>query len=357
MGVASVGSVVSAFAITIICFSLANDELGVSFPATSIFLIYFFYLCLQAPADVSGGIVIPLAFHKRKEAPRELILSLAYGVLRHGIINLISLTTLLCGSLMLGRPGLLIASFVNVTMLFLFQSFLLTFVSGIKLRKSDDKKVIVAVGLDSGFTGGVVDSLAGPISVVPSTDIERDSNYINLRQSSIKKLQSTFARLLIPIAINSSGAILALYHLSAYEPSPVRDVIIYSLWATVWSFVCLLFLPYFNRQAVLTLDRYLVKAGLDRLEFEHALSSADLKGEEEYSRTASVQSVFYPIPAPKNRIENIASGKQNQRFWIAFHQVARRTLYSSLGFGGFLSRSVRCNVGRPECGLFFLTLG
>jgi len=259
-----------------------------------------------------------------------------------------TLGALLCGSLLLGRAGLLIASFINVIFLLLFQSFLLKFVSGIKLTKSEDKDVVVAVSLDSGFTGSVVDSLAGPFSVVPSTDKERDSKYTKLRQSSIKKLQSTFARLFLPIAINSIGSIFALYHLSAYAASPVRDVIIYSLWATVWSFICLLFLPYFNRQAVLTLDRYLIETGLNRLEFEHAVSSADLKGEEEYSRTASVQSVFYPIPAPKNRIENFASGKQNPQFWIAFHQVARRTLYSSLGFGGFLSRSVHCNVGRPE---------
>jgi len=360
IGMVSVGSIWVACIVALVAFSLTSGKAGylnvvqLSFdvPAISILFLYLFYLCLQITADICGGVIIPLVFKKRSESVSFLISHLGFGFVRHGIINLATLGVLVAGSMLFGRAGLLLASAVNIAALLLFQKSLYQFVGGVRLKRAEEKNTLVSYGLDAGFSGCVVDTIAETALLLPSHVVGPDNDYKIARLNTLMRLQSKFARLSLPIFTNSIGAIFALYYLSYFQSFPVQDVIIYSLCTTVCSFILLLILPVLNRQAVLALDQKLVESGLDFKEFERAIRSEDLRGEDEYSRSNLVQSVFYPIPAPETRIRNVIENKNRNenvvRFWIAFHHIARRTLYTSLGCGGFLSRSVHCNVGRPE---------
>jgi hypothetical protein len=351
VGMSAVGSIVIASLLGLAAFAITNSnsgELTTDLPIVSILLLYLFYLSLQATADLCGGVIIPLVFQKRREGVVRLGTHLGLGVIRHGMLNIAVLGVLLSGSILFGRLGLLVASVVNITTLLLLQRYIFQFIGATKLEKSQQNEALISKGLDDGFTGGVVDSIDETILLIPSTATGLDYEYKASRLNTVRKLQTKTTRILLPIVTNGTGCLLALYCMSFYQSFPVRDVILYSLCTTVWSFILLLVLPVFNRRAVLSLDRELVDSGLKYNEFELAVRIEDSRGEDEYARSTLVQSVFYPIPAPETRFNELISNNGSARFWIAFHQIARRSLYTSLGCGGFLSRSVHCNVGRPE---------
>ena len=351
VGMSAVGSIVIACLLALAAFAIMSFysvESGIDLPIVTIPLLYLFYLSLQGTADLCGGVIIPLVFHKRSDEAVRLASQLGLGIIRHGILNITTLGVLVAGSALFGRAGLLIASIVNITTLLLLQKHLFQFIGAIKLQKDQANQEVISTGLDEGFTGGVVDSIGETISLLPSTATGLGYEYKTLRFNILRKLQSKVTRILLPILTNGIGSVFAIYCMRFFQSLPVRDVVLYSLCTTVWSFILLLVLPALNRRAVLSLDRELVSSGLKFNEFELAVSIEDSRGEDEYSRSTLVQSVFYPIPAPETRFKYILAEKGPARFWIAFHQIARRSLYTSLGCGGFLSRSVHCNVGRPE---------
>jgi hypothetical protein len=103
-------------------------------------------------------------------------------------------------------------------------------------------------------------------------------------------------------------------------------------------------LPTFNRRAVFALDRH-VAGEISGAEFEEAIREVDQLTECEPSRTASVESVFQPIPCPERRSQALLkAGPAAVHAW----NIARTALFLSWAFGGPLARAVHCNVGRPE---------
>ena len=351
VGMVAVGSIVIASLLGLVAFAMTSFnsyELVLDLPLISILLLYLFYVTLQSAADLCGGVIIPLVFQKRRETVGRLVSNLGLGIIRHSILNIAALGLLTAASFVFGRFGLLIASALNIAILLLLQKFFCEFVAGFTFARSQQNNALVSTGLDDGFTGGIVDTVAGPILLLPSTSTGLDSEYKTSRLKAVRNLQSRATRILLPFLTNGIGSILALYFISCFQSLPVRDVLLYSLCMTFWSFILLLVLPVINRRAVLSLDRELINSGLMYNEFEMAIRIEDLRGEDEYSRSALVQSVYYPIPAPETRLNQTIANKRSAPFWILFHQIARRSLYASLGCGGFLSRSVHCNAGRPE---------
>jgi len=123
VGMIGVGSIVCACLIGLIAFSLTSTEsveVSVDLPIISILLLYLFYLALQSTADICGGVIIPLVFQKRSEEVLQLVRYLGLAVVRHGMLNIATLGILVCGSILFGRLGLLIAGVVNIAVLLLF---------------------------------------------------------------------------------------------------------------------------------------------------------------------------------------------------------------------------------------------
>jgi hypothetical protein len=55
--------------------------------------------------------------------------------------------------------------------------------------------------------------------------------------------------------------------------------------------------------------------------------------------------VFHPVPCVRRRVAELSLRLRSIRgYW----NVARLTLFLSWPCGGFLSRAVHCNIGRPE---------
>ena len=62
----------------------------------------------------------------------------------------------------------------------------------------------------------------------------------------------------------------------------------------------------------------------------------------EHARKPWVEKIFHPTPSTLNRAQ-----KARRYRWAPWH-IARTMLYLSWFSGGLLSRSVHCNVGRPD---------
>jgi Zn-dependent protease with chaperone function len=121
------------------------------------------------------------------------------------------------------------------------------------------------------------------------------------------------------------------------------------LWFTLWSFVGLLLLPSVNRPGVFEADRFAADTGIEKETMRRGMVDLDQLQDDEPDRSRWVERVFHPIPSVTNRMDCLLSDTKERGAW----QGARMTLYLSWGFFGFLSRTVHCNVGRPELWVLF----
>jgi hypothetical protein len=111
---------------------------------------------------------------------------------------------------------------------------------------------------------------------------------------------------------------------------------------TVWSFLGLLVLPTVSRNASLQIDEELVHLGLPFELITNTASTMDHLQDGEPERSRFIETIFHPVPSVNGR--NQSKTVKGFAAW----NVARTTLFLSWACLGLLSRSVHCNVGRPE---------
>ena len=117
------------------------------------------------------------------------------------------------------------------------------------------------------------------------------------------------------------------------------------LYFALLSFVWLLVLPRWSREGVFEADRFAYEANVPIHILEATAESIESLHDAEPRRSRRVESVFYPVPCVRRRVAELSLRIRAIRgFW----NVARMTLFLSWACGGFLSRAVHCNIGRPE---------
>jgi len=111
---------------------------------------------------------------------------------------------------------------------------------------------------------------------------------------------------------------------------------------TLWSFFGLLVLPTISRNASLKIDQELLDRGTPLELITKTAFTLDQMQDGEPDRSRIVETIFHPVP-------NVTSRNKDEPVrGLAAWNVARTTLFFSWACLGFLSRSVHCNVGRPE---------
>jgi hypothetical protein len=118
---------------------------------------------------------------------------------------------------------------------------------------------------------------------------------------------------------------------------------------TLWSFLGLLTLPTISRKASLMVDGKLVEKEVSFDLILRTASSMDRLQDDESERPSFVETIFHPVPSVRRRERH-----QVVKGLVAWN-VARTALFFSWSCLGFLSRSVHCNVGRPELWLMLPT--
>jgi hypothetical protein len=226
------------------------------------------------------------------------------------------------------------------------------------LEQVEDQQTIVSSNQPS-FHGGIFKNEDLFSKNILSALTSEESQILHARRKLI--LQSGAARLAEKYAfgILLIGASVGIF-IFGIRPQTVSGLCEFALWNSIWSFICLLIIPTFDRQSVFDADRALLQQGIDKAIFESAIRKQDAFFDDEKVRTKMIEKIFHPIPMLEDRIAEIRNFDLSQikkkRFFnsipFAPWHILRQSLYLSWGSLNLISRSVHCSVGRPQCWVF-----
>ena len=199
------------------------------------------------------------------------------------------------------------------------------------------------------LTGGVV-GVGREIAVLPEGWEERfgtpASELLLKRRQALITGGSRRYGLLLALLWNLAGFCAAYFAAGGTES--VAGLVSFSLYATLWAFLGVLFLPTPSRGAVFQGDALALEAGGDRAQLEALIVRLDRDQDDEAGRDPAVETIFHPIPSSARRLDRLGTPPPRLAFWHA----ARTALYLSWASLSLLSRAVHCNVGRPEVWVF-----
>lgn len=318
------------------------------------------YIALQAPFDVIGGYLLPVAHDRRPVGLTRWMRSWLAGVLLHAV----TLFTLGVGALAVGRAfgdaaalALCIAAGVLVT---LAQGGIATALSietsppedpvlrGLTDAGLDAARARVVQTDDSGFVGGWVGFPGREVLLVPSrwAGLAPSELHAVLVRRRLGRTSGSRTRgLLGALAFNACGAGLVLGLLPQAGFQSASSLLVTSAGFTLWAFLGILTLPSISRGAVTTLDRATVRALGDTRWMASAITSLDQLQEDELRRPPLTETVFHPVPARASRIAALNTPNDES---LGAWRITRMALFGGWAHFSWLSRSVHCNIGRPE---------
>lgn len=197
---------------------------------------------------------------------------------------------------------------------------------------------------DVGFTGGIVGVGKHTKIVIPKAwlTFSREQLATAIARRAIAIDSGSYTRgLVISLAWNVLGFLLCSL-LPGAGIATVAGLVTTVCGFTLWSFFGLLTLPTVSRNTSLEIDQVLAKQGVPSELIAQTAFTMDQMQDGESERPALIETIFRPVPnvTSRNRSEPIRR--------LAAWNVARTTLFFSWACHGFLSRSVHCNVRRPE---------
>lgn len=205
-------------------------------------------------------------------------------------------------------------------------------------------RTVVVEHDDVGFTGGIIGTGRNATIVIPkawlSFTIEELATVVARRSLAISTGSYTRG-LIVAFGWNFVGFFLCSL-IPAGGVASVSGLVATVCGFTLWSFLGLLILPTVSRNASLMIDYELVQHGVPTHWISSTASTLDQLQDDEPDRPRLIETIFHPVPSvnARNRPERVKG--------FAAWNVARTTLFFSWACLGFLSRSVHCNLGRPE---------
>jgi hypothetical protein len=296
------------------------------------------YAAIQLPLDWMGGIWIP----RRHTRPQTPVTALVKGIFGQLLILWLAGCTVFLSGQRYGLAGALAAAAGLMFFLLYAQQSVGRFVGRFRLVGRDGDTHLVA-SADPAFVGGWVG--LGPLKrlLLPAHWSREALAVQALRRQVVMNSGRRAAGLATAVLFNLAGlAVSALAVPGAGFANPGEFLhLIFGF--TLWSFVGLLVLPSLSRPAVFMADRYAEEQGS---RWQQVARELDQMQDDEPSRSPWVERIFHPIPSLERRLA-MPGAK-----WGAWH-AARMALYLSWAVPGLLSRSVHCNVGRPDLWVLF----
>ena len=363
LGIAGVGSLVTITAIALILglpqylFEskpvLGPGELLQLAAVTGLFML------LLTPLDFLGGYVLPRKFDKSDVSFGEWLRQYILAAVTQALLFVFFGAKIIVLSQIYGVLGGLIAICLFMIACFVVRNRLI-------LRREADsdtaaEKLLDAIAMiqswqiyvprtvvvehkDIGFTGGVTGLGKNARIVIPkawlSFTTEELATAIARRAFAVGS-GSYMWGLVFAFTWNLAGFFVCSF-LPGAGLASVAGLMTTVCGFTLWSFLGLLTLPTVSRNASLKIDQALVLQGMPLALITNTASSMDQLQDDEPKRPRLVETIFHPVPSVHGRNCN------KPVTGIAAWNVARTTLFFSWACLGFLSRSVHCNVGRPE---------
>ncbi len=196
---------------------------------------------------------------------------------------------------------------------------------------------------DEAFTGGVVGLPGRERVILPNLPAVEAAVMAIRRRLAVSSGLRTRG-LVLSVSWNTVGFMLATQLVPGADITTFLGLLKASLGATGWTFLGLLLLPTFNREAVYEVDR-LASQHIPERELRAFIKTFDRRTEDEETRSRLNETIFHPIPSPDRRLD--ALDRARPRLFGAWH-VTRSMLFLSWAHCGWLARAVHCNCGRPE---------
>jgi hypothetical protein len=361
LGISGVGSLVVIASIAIFSGvttdAFSNSEtFGYQTVAQLAALVGFVMLWLL-PIDFLGGYFLPRKFQKSdqsfsmwfNEYAKAALLQGALFVIFGSLIIFLGQKFGVLGGLIAISAGIALSVAVRAVGLFARRS---TSFPQDKLSEAVTKgeswnlrapEVVVMRHHDVGFTGGVIGLGKNSKVVIPESwlhfSVEQLATAIARRGIAISS--GSYARGLIVAFLWNIGGFVLCTCIPGAGLTSVSALATTVCGFTIWSFIGLLTLPTVSRNASLAIDEKLISLGIPPEQIRAAASTMDQLQDGEPDRPPLIEAIFHPVP-------NVTSRNSKSSGGLAAWNVARTTLFFSWGCMGFLSRSVHCNVGRPE---------
>lgn len=362
LGITGVGSLVILTTLAL-CFDLPNRWLSNSTEPfgfghlLQIAGVVAALMAWMAPLDFLGGYFLPKRYGKTEQSFGHWFKGYVSAATMQAALFMLFGTCIILASRQLGLLGGL--SFICLATVGCF------FVRNLGVRFRESKtapkeKLLDAISLiqsweifvptilvvdhsDRGFTGGIIGVGKKAKIVIPRgwLDFTREQLATVIARRAVAIESGSYARgLVFAFLWNVAGFVLCAV-LWGSGLSNVAGLVATGCGFTLWSFLGLLILPTISRNASLSIDQSLVAQGMPATFIESAAHSMDQLQDGEPDRPGIIETIFHPVP-------NVTSRNQKAPSSIGAWNVARTTLFFSWACLGFLSRSVHCNVGRPE---------
>ena len=311
------------------------------------------------PLDFLGGFLLPAKFQKSDQsfgswfrgyvvaAFSQSLLFLLFG----SLILLLSQACGLFGGVAAIGLGIVACFFVRNRLLLNRESKsesssekLVDAISLIQSLQTFVPRTVVVEHKDIGFTGGVVGIGKYAQIVIPKAwlSFSREQLSTAIARRAIAINSGSYSRGLILAFVWNVVGFLVCSLIPGAGLTTVAGLVATLCGFTLWSFLGLLTLPTLSRNASLKIDQELLKQGMPPELISTTAFSMDQMQDGEPERSPWIETIFHPVP-------NVSSRNREQPIrGLSAWNVARTTLFFSWACLGFLSRSVHCNVGRPE---------
>jgi hypothetical protein len=363
LGVTGVGSLVTICSIAWVlglphALLSTNEVFGIS-EILQIAAVTGAFLVWQAPLDFLGGYWLPQRFQKSKQNLGHWFRGYLVAALSQALLFIAFGSLILLLGQRYGSLGGLATISLFIVACFIIRNRLL--LNRTTTSKESSEKLVDAIAMiqsweifvprtvvvkhqDIGFTGGIVGLGKHAQIVIPKAWLSfgREQLATAIARRAIAINSGSYTRgLAVAFGWNVAGFLLCSL-IPAAGLTSVAGLMTTVCAFTIWSFLGLLTLPTVSRNASLNIDQALVQQGMPAELIQAAAFTMDQMQDGEPERSAWVETIFHPVP-------NVTSRNPNEPIrGLAAWNVARTTLFFSWACLGFLSRSVHCNVGRPE---------
>lgn len=318
------------------------------------------------PLDSLGGYLLPKTYRKSEQSFGAWCRQYIRGILSQSTIFVVSGAMLILLSQSFGLVGVIGGVCAGSLFCFMIRNWIMGKQEVANLEVEEKifdattmiqswrvfvPKVIVRDHTDVGFTGGIIGWGKNAKIVIPKAwlDYPTEELAVAIARRAVAIDNGSYSRgLVISICWNVTGILLCGV-IPGGGFSSVAALVTSICWFTIWSFIGLLFLPSASRHASLSIDRELLKRGMPTILIQSTAAMMDRMQDDEPDRPKWIERIFHPVPNVTSRNREI-----DGEGWAAWN-VARNTLFFSWACLGLLSRSVHCNVGRPELWLMLPT--
>lgn len=314
----------------------------------STFVLFTLLAAMLLPFDVFGGYILPRRFAHTGPTAFVFALRLLRGVFVQVIIFTASFALYGWLGAVWGTASVLSAFAATQLTLLALQRHVAGWTARLRTSTRTSSAIpTVMHSEDTGFTGGITGLPGWDRVVTPQAWQETYSD--ELREAAVIRRQrivtSGLRRRGVMAAVTWNTVLLAFaLGLPGGGCESLVALANSFLYFSLLSFGGLLVLPVLSRRAVFAADHLAAEHSGTAIASQLA-AHADQVPEGEPLRSVQKESIFHPVPCGARRRAALESSEPaTGGFW----NVARTVLFCSWAFGGPLSRSVHCNIGRPD---------